>query len=291
MSTKRERVYVVASAGDPRIARFVADFLPWLERHARLVGVCDRQDGVIDPGPADLMLILGGDGAILSAAARLAGNPVPCVGLRLGRFGFLAELEPATCHQHVLRLLAGEGRVVERFLLKCEVWQDGRVVAAELALNDAVVRSGSVARMLSLDLLVDDEPVAHYRGDGLIVSTPVGSTAYSLAAGGPVVEPDSSSILVTPLAPHTLGSRPLVLDAGRRLTIREDRRQPRSAVVVMDGQRSVPIAREEELRVRRAPRPLRMLSIVERSFFQTLREKFQWGGSVPMEDQAPPSPP
>lgn len=285
MASKRSRVHVFGDRKDSRINEFLEDFQPWLEQNADVVGSSDSWDGPLDVGSADLLLILGGDGAILAAASRLNGHQVPCVGLRLGRFGFLAELEPASCRDYLGRILAGEGRVVERFMLHCEIVHDGTVRASELALNDAVIGAGSVARMLSLDLLVDDEPVANYGGDGLIISTPVGSTAYSLAAGGPVMEPDSSSILVTPLAPHTLSSRPLVLDSQRHLTIRVNRRYQRTATVVMDGQRTVEMDVGDEFRVRRADLPMRFLSIVDRSFFQTLRAKFRWGGTVLKQDE------
>ena len=289
MQTKRERIHVVCDGADPRLQGSLRDLLAWFRsKGVELTGVSDRGSKTIDPGDADLLVILGGDGAILSTATRLSGHQVPCVGLRLGRFGFLAELEPSTCNADLERLLAGEGRVVERFLLRCEVWRGDQGQPPELALNDAVIAARTAARMLNLDLLVDDEPVATYSGDGLIISTPVGSTAYSLAAGGPVVEPGSRSILVTPLAPHTLASRPLVLDAERRLTIRPAYRQQRSASLVLDGQRMVPLSIDHEVRVRRAERPLRLVSIVNRSFFQTLREKFRWGGSVPLLDEDPP---
>ena len=290
MPTKRERIHVVCDGDDARIQGPLRDLLAWLQsKQVTLTGVSDRNTGTIEPGDADLLLILGGDGAILSAATRLAGNQVPCVGLRLGRFGFLAELEPKTCHGDLERLFAGEGRVLERIMLQVEVWCGDQRQTEDLALNDAVIAAKTAARMLKLDLLVDDEPVATYIGDGLIISTPVGSTAYNLAAGGPVVEPGSRSILVTPLAPHTLASRPLVLDADRRLTIRPAYRQQRSASLVLDGQRLVTLTTDQEVRVQQAEHPVRMVSIVDRSFFQTLRQKFRWGGSVPLPDEDSPA--
>lgn len=285
MLKRRDRFYIVCDREDPRIKGSLDDLVQWLgTQGVKITGICGGPQEAVEPKDADLLLILGGDGAFLSAATRLNGDQIPCVGLRLGRFGFLAELEPASCHAELERLIAGEGKVVKRFMLRCEVYQGDKLLCSELAMNDAVIAARTAARMLFLDLLVDDQPVATYNGDGLIISTPIGSTAYSLAAGGPVVEPGSNSILVTPLAPHTLASRPLVLKSERRLRIRSASRQERETALVMDGQRTVTLQVDHEVRVSRAENPLRMISIVDRSFFQTLRAKFRWGGSVPLPE-------
>ncbi|MBI4882339.1 MAG: NAD(+)/NADH kinase [Planctomycetes bacterium] len=282
---KIARVLLVGEGSKPGIRRALDELNAWLRDRVEVAAVCDSTHRELDPGPNGLVVILGGDGAILSAAARLGGRPAPCIGIHLGRFGFLAELEPSTCRPYLERLFAGEGEIVERLMLRCEVLRQGKTLHSELALNDAVVTARAAGRMLAVDLEVDGQLVANYRGDGLIISTPVGSTAYSLAAGGPVVEPDSDLILVTPLAPHTLSSRPLVLDSSRLLAVRLARGQRRAAALVLDGQRVVTIRNGDLIRIRRSERPLRFVSIVERSFFQTLREKFRWGGSVPLNEE------
>lgn len=277
---KRSRVYLVGDLKNPRVRRAVAELEPWLKGRVSVTGVCSEPSAPLRPGRSDLVLILGGDGAILSAATRLDGSRVPAIGIRLGHFGFLAELELGTCREQLERIFAGEGTVVERFLLSCVVHRGGKRGVADRALNDAVITASVPARMVTLHLEVDGQHVATYRGDGLVVSTPVGSTAHSLAAGGPVVEPGSRSILVTPLAAHTLSSRPLVLDWNRRIVIRLGPGRQRAAALAMDGQRIVAVHAEDAISVRRDPRPFRMLTIVERSFFATLREKFQWSGSA-----------
>lgn len=286
---RRTRVYVVGDRTNPRIRRAIDELKPWLAERVKVTGVCDSSDGPFRPGRADFVLVLGGDGAILHTGVRMAGRTVPIIGIRLGHFGFLAELEPVNCRSYLEKIFAGHGTVHERFLLDCEVRRGKERLARQLAMNDAVVLARSPSQMLALALEVDGEPVARYRGDGLIVATPIGSTAHSLAAGGPVVEPSSRSILVTPLSPHTLASRPLVLDARRRLTIHTLPRYRRTAKLVLDGQRAVPLKPGDEVRVRCASSTVQILSIVERSFFRTLREKFRWGGSA-SEDGETPSP-
>ena len=282
---RRTRVYLVGDGTNPRIRRAIAELRPWLAERAKVTGVWDNPKLPFRPGKADFVLILGGDGAILRAAIRLAGKEVPCIGIRLGNFGFLAELEPTNCRADLERIFAGEGKVHERMLLECDVRRGKERVTRELALNDVVVLARTPAQMLSLALDVDGEPVATYRGDGLLVSTPTGSTAHSLAAGGPVMEPGNRSLLVTPLSPHTLASRPLVLDARRHLKISVRPRYRRTAQLVLDGQRSVALRAGDEVRVCRSEKTVRLLSIVERSFFQTLRAKFRWAGSATDEGE------
>lgn len=277
----RRRIYLVGDAGYPAVRRAMAQVEEWLRDRAVVAGRWTRRRDPFRPGRADLVVVLGGDGAILNTAVRLAGRRIPLLGIRLGTFGFLAELDPSTWRAGLERALSGGGREVDRPLL--EVRRRGRSggKSAGLALNDAVVTARVPARMLALRLHVDGEPVATYRGDGLIVATPTGSTAHSLAAGGPVVEPETPALLVTPLAPHTLSSRPLVLGPGRRLTVALLPRHRRRAALVLDGQRTEGLDEGDEVHMRVAARTVRFLSVVDRSFFQTLREKFGWDGTAP----------
>jgi len=277
------RVLLVGDASYPKVRRGLDELEPWLAERTELVGRVDTRDGIFPEGALDLAVILGGDGAILGAATRLGAREVPVIGIRTGHFGFLAELEPITCKSYLTRILAGEGHVVERMTLSLEVRRGGRPVVLDHAVNDAVVTAAEPARMVGLDLQVDGEHVATYRGDGLVLATPVGSTAHSLAAGGPVVEPSSEALLVTPLASHTLASRPLVLGANRRLLVRPSRNRPSAAAVAVDGQRTYAVQPEDSVHVARSDRPLRIMTIVERSFFETLRRKFHWSGSVTIE--------
>jgi NAD+ kinase len=187
-------------------------------------------------------------------------------------------------------LFGGGGRVIERMMLDVEVVRGKRVVGRDRALNEAAVRASTVSRMVTIALEIDGESVATYRGDGLIVSTPTGSTAHSLAAGGPIVEADSRAILVTPLASHTLASRPLVLAPTRTVSLRLENGRDKAAAVAIDGQREIRITPHDRVVLRAAREPFRMLSVVDRSFFATLKAKFHWSGSV-LRDAAPPHAP
>lgn len=284
---KRRRVHLVGDGANPRVRKAIRELTPWLEERVEVLGTWDDPRRALKVGRADLVLIFGGDGSILSTATKMAGSKVPLIGIHLGHFGFLAELDQSNCRNYLQKIFEGKGKVVERSPLTCEVWRDGKRIEKELVLNDVVVTAKHPSTMLSIELIVDGDPVATYRGDGLIIATPIGSTAHSLAAGGPVMEPGSSSILVTPLAPHTLTSRPLVLDAGRKINLHVVPRYRRATVLVFDGQRKMPLRTRDEVRVRWSRDKVRFLSIVNRSFFQTLREKFNWAGSVTDDREGP----
>ncbi len=277
------KVYVVGDGSNPRVRTGFSDLMPWLEKRAQIVGTHETVGSPFDASEAELVVVLGGDGAILATAALLEGAPIPLIGIRVGHFGFLAELEPDNCRAHLDQIFAGHGRIVEREMLECEVRVRGASVLRDRALNDAVATAGVPGRIIALDLEVDGEKVATYRGDGLIVATPVGSTAHSLAAGGPVIEPAAHSFVVTPLAAHTLASRPLVLDSSRKIVLRRSGVRPASFAMTLDGQRVHQVESDAEVHLCRAATPLRMMTIVRRSFFATLRKKFNWGGSVALD--------
>lgn len=283
------RVILVGDGANPRVRAGFDALRPWLEQRVEIASTCELRDAPLDPTGADLVIVLGGDGAILATARRLGGGNVPLIGIRLGHFGFLAELEPESCRPQLDRIFAGEGRVVEREMIECQIRLGDGSVIEERALNDAVLTSGSPGRMVALDLEVDGERVATYRGDGLIIATPVGSTAHSLAAGGPVIEPAARSFVVTPLAAHSLASRPLVLDNQRRIVVRRGGTRSEKFAATFDGQRTHRLDARAVVHLARCERPLRVMTIVERTFFETLRLKFAWGGSVGLDPpQDPP---
>lgn len=285
---KRKRVLVVGDRSLDRVRDELDRLLPWLRERVDVAGVFDGGTGAIPAAGADLLIVLGGDGAILATAARLEGAAVPLIGIRLGHFGFLAELDPQNCRAYLERIFAGEGTAAAREMLECEVLHASTAKVGDRALNDAVVTAGAPGKMITLELEVDGQHVANYRGDGLIIATPVGSTAHSLAAGGPVVEPGSRLFVVTPLAAHTLSSRPLVLDSSHVLTIRIGRAHKGAGALAIDGQRTHEVGCDDRIVIRRAAQPLWTRTIVERSFFETLREKFRWGGSVALDGDRGP---
>ena len=245
--------------------------LPLVEERAELVGVDRDLDQDLRAVDADLILALGGDGTFLSVARRLAGSDCPVLGVNLGRMGFLTEVSLAECAEALDAALAGECPITRRMMLEVESSSGGSAVG----LNDAVVTRGALSRILSLEVLVDGEFVVRHDGDGLIVATPTGSTAYSLSAGGPLVAPDVEALLVTPICPHTLSTRPLIIGAGRTVEVHVRESGPEAHLTV-DGQKSFPLDPDSRVTVRRHPHPVRVVEAGRRTWFQTVREKLHW---------------
>ena len=224
----------------------------------------------------DLLIVLGGDGSILSAA-RLSAGRVPILGVNMGGFGFLAEVTLAELPDAAGAAISGKGQVDERTMLEAEVTNDGAVRLRRLALNDIVVTKTGVARVVTITTSVNDELLSTYPADGVIVSTPTGSTAYSLSAGGPIVHPHVDVIVVTPICPHTLTARPVVVSGTAAVTV-----QPIAGVedvrLTVDGQESFPLAAGERVVVRRAGPRARLVRLKPPSFYSILRTKLAWGG-------------
>jgi NAD+ kinase len=234
-------------------------------------------DRDVQAGDADCAIVLGGDGAVLSAARTLAGQGIALLGVNVGKFGFLTETTLADLEPVLDRILAGDYTVAERMMLGCVLERDGQQVLRTVALNDAVVSRGALSRLITLGLHVNDEHVTTYRADGLIVSTPVGSTAHSLAAGGPVLCPEMNALIVTPICPHTLSNRPLVLPAESTVTTTVGDCAEAPSLTV-DGQVSRPLERGDRVHVRKAKSSLRLIQTGRHTFFETLRNKLDWRG-------------
>ncbi|MBO0698889.1 MAG: NAD(+)/NADH kinase [Zavarzinella sp.] len=223
---------------------------------------------------ADLALVLGGDGAILRAARQMGYQQIPVLGVNLGRLGFLADLSPDEAIEYLPNVIRGEYRVTEHCMFVCGL-SDRSCPREMLGLNEVVVRAGPPFKMLDVELSVDSEVVARFLGDGLIVSTPVGSTAHSLSAGGPVLGQELPAFVITPICGHTLTSRPLVDSADRTYTIGV--RYAEGAWVVVDGQDCGPLHPGDQVTVRKAPVSFRLVKVPGKTYYQTLREKLRWG--------------
>jgi NAD+ kinase len=223
---------------------------------------------------ADLALVLGGDGAILRAARQMGYRQVPVLGVNLGRLGFLADLSPDEAVEYLPAVVRGEFHLTEHCMLVCD-HADGATPREYLGLNEVVVRAGPPFKMMDVELAVDGEVVARFLGDGLIVSTPVGSTAHSLSAGGPVLGQELPAFVITPICGHTLTSRPLVDSASRTYTIGV--RRAEGAWLVVDGQDCGQLRDGDRVTVRRAPVSFRLVKVPGKTYYQTLREKLRWG--------------
>jgi len=228
---------------------------------------------------ADMVIVMGGDGLLLRVA-RLAGPAqVPLLGVDLGSFGFLAAVQPAVVLDRVDQLLAGEYHIQERLMLAVEVQRRDQASSRFFALNDAVISRIYPHRMVRLDTQVDGERVAVYPADGLIVATPTGSTAYNLSAHGPLVDPDLDCLILTPICPHTLYLRPLIVDDDSVVTVKVEQRydEPVTARLSVDGQEDVDVTSEDLVVIQKAPCKAQLVRLDRGSFFERLHTKLRWG--------------
>lgn len=225
----------------------------------------------------DLLLTMGGDGTLLRGARLVAPYGVPVLGINLGHLGFLTAIGPSELEKGLRALAAGELAFDERMVLEARAEStDGQLHGSFLALNDVVLHRGGVARMIRMAIYAHEEQVGTYSADGVILSTPTGSTAYSLSAGGPIVSPAVDCILATPICPHTLAVRPLVLSASERVTV-EVLSPTEELILTMDGQEGARMIPGDRLVVSRADIPLRLVRFPGQTFFSTLRRKLRWG--------------
>ncbi|WP_067617677.1 NAD(+)/NADH kinase [Alicyclobacillus acidiphilus] len=220
----------------------------------------------------ELAIVLGGDGTLLGIARQLAPLSIPLVGINVGHLGFLTESEPSQLDGAIRRIVSGEYHLEGRLMLEAFVYRDRKEIARFTALNDAGIGKGSFARMVKLDVHVDDVYVDTYTGDGVIISTPTGSTAYSLSCGGPIVSPHLQVMLITPVCPHSLYSRPCVIDSSGvvRLTVHA---RHRDVALSVDGQQGMMLDDGDEILVRRAPYDATFVRWPDREFFDVLRNK------------------
>jgi len=224
---------------------------------------------------ADLIVVLGGDGTLLSVARR-TGARVPLLGINMGELGFLTEVAEEEAMHMLRRVLAGDYEVDRRMTLSAALERGGRAMQRFRALNDVVVSNGALARIVRCSVSVDGLPFTTYRADGLIVATPTGSTAYSLSVGGPIVEPTVEVLLVSPISPHTLSNRPVVLRPQAVVRIEIDRGH-QDAILTVDGQEGTPLAGGDVVVVRRGRVPVSLVRSPDRTHYDVLRSKLGWG--------------
>ena len=230
---------------------------------------------------ADVVIAFGGDGTLLGAASAVAHSPAdtPVLGVNLGRLGFLTEVSRTELMPALEALVAGRFRLEPRLLISGEVERAARPFATHLALNDVVVTRGSFSRMIEIDVTIGARMVCRVQADGLIVATATGSTAYNLSAGGPIVHPEVDALVLTPIAPHTLTNRPLVLPATARITLKPAIEPQADVVLTFDGQYGVPLVTGDTIHVGRSSRVLQLVRLTDRTHFDMLREKLKWGNS------------
>ncbi|MGC9159251.1 MAG: NAD(+)/NADH kinase [Terracidiphilus sp.] len=281
------RVAIVSKPHKEELARLLPELIAWLRLHG-YEPLVDREGGcytsdapVVDrtsmPGLATgLVIVLGGDGTLLSVARIFAASGTPILGVNLGSLGFLTEIRLGDLYSTLESWCAGCHGLDVRVLLRAELWREGALQASYEALNEAVVSKGDIARMGEFAVGLDGKRVARFRADGVIVSTPTGSTAYTLAANGPILTPDVDALVVTPICPHLLTLRPIVVRGDASLTVRiED--SANCALLTMDGQRVVELRSGDELRCHRSEHTVNLVRVNESGFFEALRNKLSWG--------------
>lgn len=289
------RVGLVAKRNLGAAADVLAELAGWLEARnvravfevetAKLAGVpAGRPMAALEalPGACDLIVVLGGDGTLIGMAGRIAeaSVDVPILGVNFGSLGFLTEITLPELFPALESVLAGTATIEPRAMLTARTERGGQPFAEHTVLNDVVITKGALSRIIEMIVTVGDLPVTRVRADGLIVASPTGSTAYNLAAGGPIVHPAVDALLLTPIAPHTLSNRPIVIPADAEVHVRPVMESHEEVFVTFDGQSGFPLQSDDIVRVRRAAVPLRLVKSAQRTYFDVLRQKLKWGDRV-----------
>ena len=281
-----ETVGIVSKPAIPRAFEIAPGLVAWLRDRGIHVRY-DHQtavylgtgDGVPRPELPDgcqLVIVLGGDGTLLSAARALAGREIPLFAVNLGGLGFLTAITVDELYPELERALRHEHRIGYRRMLHCEVWRGNTLIAQYEALNDVVLTKSSIARMIEVETRVDEQFMCTYRADGLIIATPTGSTAYSLSAGGPIVFPKVAALCITPICPHMLTNRPVLVpdDSVIQIISRADNE---TAYLTIDGQVGAPLEHNDSIVCRRSDNSVQLVRPPRMMFFDVLREKLSWG--------------
>jgi NAD+ kinase len=286
------RVGLVAKTGLDAAAGVLADLAGWLDARsvrpvfetetAALAGLPPGRATVTRdelPRECDVIVVLGGDGTLIGMAGRIAEADVdvPILGVNFGSLGFLTEITLDELYQSLESVIDGTALVEGRMMLRARTLRDGVIYAERLALNDVVITKGALSRIIDLAVAIGDRPVMRVRADGLIIASPTGSTAYNLAAGGPILHPEVDALLLTPIAPHMLTNRPIVLPGSSEVRVQPATNGSNEKVfVTFDGQTGHAVEPNDIICVSRAARPLRLIRASSRTYFDVLRQKLKW---------------
>ena len=282
-----QRVAVVSKPHKEELARILPELVAWLTEHG-YEPLLDREGGAFCPlakaverselprHHPKLVIVLGGDGTMLAVARIFASTGTPILGVNLGNLGFLTEIRLSDLYTTLEGWCKDCHSLDARAMLHSVLCRDGKEHATYEALNEVVVSKGDIARMGEFSVELDGKTVAHFRADGVIVSTPTGSTAYTLAANGPIMTPDVDALIVTPICPHLLTLRPLVVRGEASLTVRVEG-VPSNCLLTVDGQQAISLCQGDEIRCCRSKHTVRLVRLAESGFFEALRNKLSWG--------------
>jgi NAD+ kinase len=282
-----KRVAIVAKVHDPRCQGVAGELIEWLvaqgleplvEAHlARHLLYPNGMDITRFPELADMVVVLGGDGTLISAARLIDGREIPILGVNLGSLGFLTEITLDELYPILSACIQGDFRISERMMLDCSVDRAGEEIARHQVLNDVVINKGALARIVDLETKVDSHHLTTFKADGLIICTPTGSTGYSLSAGGPIIHPTMSCLVITPICPHTLTNRPIVVADESLISVTVKSLADEDIYLTLDGQVGVEIRSGDLIQVRRARHCSRLVASKSKDFFEVLRTKLKWG--------------
>lgn len=282
-----KRIGITSKPKKIEIREIVPPLVQWL-RERGIEVVIDKETGTTIessepcltrnelPCRVDLVIVLGGDGTLLATARALNRKPIPILAVNLGGLGFLTVLTREELYPTLESLIAGNFRSERRVQIEAEVVRSHEVISTFLALNDVVLNKGAIARVLDFDAWVDGQFVSTYKADGLIVSTPTGSTAYSLAAGGPVIAPSVGAFIITPICAHTLTNRPIVLPDSATIDVAV-KSQRESVYLTVDGQVGIAVRSDDSVRICKADSYVEIIQPMHKDYFEILRQKLKWG--------------
>jgi len=284
-----KKIAIFAKVHDPRCLGIAEELTGWLAARGVTASVEDQlSKRLTEPAlteaaggaevarDPDLVVVLGGDGTLIAAARSTGDREVPILGVNLGSLGFLTEITLDELYPAVERCLAGDFEVSERMMLIASVMRDGEVVELHRVLNDVVINKGALARIIDMEACVNGRYLTTFKADGLIVSTPTGSTGYSLSANGPIIHPELECISITPICPHTLTNRPLVMAGDADISIRLSSTDE-AVFLTLDGQVGVKLVGGDEIQIRKSGHATRLVQSRSKDYFEVLRTKLKWG--------------
>jgi NAD+ kinase len=291
MHKRFQKIGLIGKHGDPTVKQTLRRLYDYLIIHQHEVVIEEATCRMLNNKPvssvpeielpqhSDLVIVVGGDGTLLHAARVLSQQNIPLLGINLGRLGFLVDLSPDEINLKLTEILNGQYEQECRFLLEVSMGDAPSDEQSTLAFNDVVLHKWNIARMIEFETFVDDLLVSDQRSDGLIVSTPTGSTAYALSGGGPLLHPSLNAIVLVPICPHTLSNRPIVVDGDSLIEIRLDPAHAEDVQITCDGQATIPAMPGDVIKIRKAEQQVRLIHPVGYDYYSILRAKLGWGES------------
>ncbi len=293
-NTKHEfkTIGLIGRYGDPTVSTLLHDLSSFL-KNRKLNVLLDESTASLVPDhnldianrqtigeKCDLVIVLGGDGTLLNAVRSLADFSVPLLGINRGRLGFLSDIQPKEMEKYLNEILDGQYIAKERFLLHTHIEREGEKIGESDAFNDVVVHKWDVARMIEVKIFIDDQYVNTMRSDGLIVSTPTGSTAYALSGGGPIINPSLNAIVLVPICPHTMSNRPIVISGDSQIRIKVKNASQSQAQITCDGQINLGLVSGDYVMIKKNKNPVELIHPTNHDYYEILRAKLHWGESL-----------